>query len=155
MLLQWWSSAWRYWGRGTRWPSTSVCCWSWVAWLCSSTNPTRARLLQKTTFLALEKCYWWVPHISRSCLDVATTFVSCVGVEPLSLFSCRVVAGLADPGRLDRCGPGPHEDSLPDQCQPHDAQHQHVVHAGSGTWWVKRLLCQTRLSHSGWIWNYY
>ncbi len=46
---------------------------------------------------------------------------------------CCVVAGLSDIGRFDWCGPGPHEGPLPDNCQSHDAEHQHVVHSGAGT----------------------
>lgn len=49
------------------------------------------------------------------------------------LLSPCIVAAISDHGRVDWCGPGPHEESLPDQCQSHDAQHQHVVHPGAGT----------------------
>lgn len=52
------------------------------------------------------------------------------------------IAGLSDIGRFDWCGPGPHEGSLPNECQLHDAEHQHVVHSGAGTRWVNRALSQ-------------
>lgn len=52
------------------------------------------------------------------------------------------IAGLSDLGRFDWRGSGPHEGSLPNKCQPHDAEHQLVVHSGAGTRWVKRTLSQ-------------
>lgn len=61
--LQWWSSVWQYWGRGTRWLSICVCCLLWPVWRCSSTNPTRAQLSQKTMFLGLERFCWWVNEV--------------------------------------------------------------------------------------------
>ncbi|XP_050841704.1 solute carrier family 35 member B1 isoform X4 [Serinus canaria] len=41
-------------------------------------------------------------------------------------------AAVADPGRAHGGVPGPHEGSLPDRLQPHDAQRQPLVHAVPG-----------------------
>lgn len=150
MLLQWWSSVWQYWGRGTHWLSTCVCCLLWVVWLCSSTNPTRAQLLQMTIFLALERSCWWVnialcpPSLIFLLLPyVVNQYVSYCDFSWLGCVFCCVIAGLFDIGRLDWGGPGSHEGPLPDDCQPHDAKHQLVVHAGAWTKWVNHAFCQT------------
>lgn len=66
----------------------------------------------------------------------------------------RFIAGLSDIGRFDWCGPGPHEGSLPNECQLHDAEHQHVVHSGAGTRWVNRALSQIlSQDHRGFLSN--
>lgn len=62
-------------------------------------------------------------------LQVAVTSVTfysrVVGLTP-------VAVSVSDVGRPDGCVPGPHEGPLPDERQPHDAQHQRVVHSDSG-----------------------
>lgn len=68
------------------------------------------------------------PYCSHGYCDISLTFVSWLG----RVFCC-VLAGLSDFGWFDWCRPGPHEVSLPDECQPHDAEHQLVVHSGAGT----------------------
>lgn len=153
--LQWWSSVWQYWGRSIHWLNTCVCCWLWAVLLFFSINPTRALLLVMTIFLALERFCWWAntysvhftylssyaahllasPSCPHGCFDFPITFISRLGV----VFCC-IIAGLSDIGRFDWCGPGPHEGSLPDGCEPHDAEHQHVVQSGAGTRWVSHLI---------------
>lgn len=73
--------------------------------------------------------------VSRSvkCFHVCYWSVSS-DIAMVMSWSCDCfVAGLSDVGWFDWCGPGPHEGSLPNKCQPHDAEHQPVVHPGAGT----------------------
>lgn len=104
-----------------------------------------------TMFLGLERFCWWVNialcsiHFTCTLIHLCLPTVAIVTVTFLWHLSHGLdgafrsaVADLSDIGRFDWCGPGPHEGSLPDKCQPHDAEHQHVVHSGAGTRWVQQ-----------------
>ena len=78
-------------------------------------------------------------------LTVSTTTVTNPWHLSHGVFPC-VIADLIDIGRFDWCSPGPHEVSLPGECQPHDAEHQHVVHSGAGTRWVSRSVSPSNSS---------
>lgn len=72
--------------------------------------------------------------------DISMTFILW-----LVCVLCFVIAGLSDIRRFDWCGSGPHAGSLSDWCQPHDAEHQHVVHSGARSRWGSCALWQTPL----------
>lgn len=95
-----------------------------------------------TMLLALERFCWWVNVAPCSILyssQIIWSWSASPYEAPVTVTFCVFVsflAGLSDIGRFDWCGPGPHEGSLSNQRQPHDAEHQHVVHSGAGTRWV-------------------
>ncbi len=64
-------------------------------------------------------------------------FVSLPYIQYHFLFSVKadlmcvcLIAAVSDSGWSDGCSSGPHEGTVPDGSQSHDAEHQHVVHTG-------------------------
>jgi len=85
----------------------------------------RRYALYRVPILVATCCQWICVSVLQPHGDISMTLASrrCV-------FLC-VAAGLSDIGRVDWGGPGPHEVSLSDECQLHDAEHQLVVHSGA------------------------
>ncbi len=103
-------------------------------------RPLPLQTQQRLRHIRWTRIWLWRDAAGRS-LFQSMAFSPLYTVPFLVLWFKRIwcvclIAAVSDSGWADRCISGPHEGTVPDGSQSHDAEHQHVVHTDPRNKWV-------------------